>query len=324
MRRNVPRGLAPISALLCAVLIAACGGSAGGSISSPTSAAGVAATPAPPVSEADVIKAVSAASSITAVPDDLTPRLEAADDDYERLPTDHCTGPVTFTGECIYGDPAGAKTVVLFGDSHAGMWSTSLDMAGRRGGWKLRLWEQGGCPAPRITFYKDGVPNTGCNDFREAAIKAIVALKPDVIVVTSGTLFQRVGKAQTDVAQPKDWQVGLTAVLKDLKASGARLIVLGDIPILAQPAPECLAAHQSDVAHCATPRETALQNIFHAEEHAAADATGASYIDPTNWLCLAVCPPIVGSMLVYRNQFHITATYASYLSGVIGAAIGPP
>jgi hypothetical protein len=308
-----------MSIWLSALLIAACGGS----VSSPSSSASGAATPIPEVSEADVIASVAAAASISVVPADLTPRLEAADEDYERLATDHCTGPVTFSGECTYGDPAGAKTVVLFGDSHAGMWSTSLDLAGRRGGWKLRLYEQGGCPAPRITFFKDGVPNTACNQFREAAIAAIVASKPDVIVVTSGTLFQRVGKAQTDVAQPKDWQVGLTAVLSDLKASGARLIVLGDIPILAQPAPECLAAHQSDVARCATSREAALENIFHDEERAAAAATGASYVDPTPWLCSTTCSPIVGRMLVYRNQFHISATYAAYLSGVIRAAIEP-
>ena len=31
----------------------------------------------------------------------------------------------------------------------------------------------------------------------------------------------------------------------------------------------------------------------------------------------------LGRMLVYRNQFHITATYATYLAGVIGAAVGP-
>jgi SGNH domain (fused to AT3 domains) len=271
--------------------------------------------------------AVEASTSVTVIPDDLTPRLEVANDDYERLPTDHCAGPIkvkdSASGECTYGDPSGTKTVVLFGDSHAGMWSTSLDMAGRRGGWRLRVFEQGGCPAPRITFFKDGVPNTGCNDFREAAIAAIVASKPDVVVVTSATLFQRIGKAVTDVANPEEWQAGLSAVLGDLKASGAKLVVLGDLPVLAQPAPECLAAHQQDVARCATPRKTALKNVYHEAEQAAAAANGATYVDPTPWFCAKICWPIIGRMLVYRNQFHITATYAAFLSGAVRAAIGP-
>lgn len=325
MNKDARRRSTPVTTLLCLLLLAACGTPAGGAVATSSPAADAAATPMPEVSVAEVTAAVEAASSATVIPNDLTPRLEDAANDSEQLPTDHCTGPIkvkdSLSGECTYGDPRGAKTVVLFGDSHAGMWSTSLDLAGRRGGWRLRVFEQGGCPAPRITFFKDGVPNADCNDFREAAIAAIVASKPDVVVVTSATFAQLVGKDA--IASAKEWQAGLGAVLGDLKASGARLIVLGDIPLLAQSAPECLAAHQQDVARCATPRETALQGVYQEAEQAAAAANGTTYVDPTPWLCTEICSPIIGRMLVYRNRFHITATYAAFLSGAVRAAIGP-
>jgi hypothetical protein len=326
VKKNARRRSTPVTTLLCLLLLAACDTPSGAAVatSSPATAPPF-ASPTPEVSVAEVTAAVEAASSATVIPVDLIPRLEEAANDTPQLSTDHCTGPLKFkdswSGECTFGDPRGAKTVVLFGDSHAGMWSTSLDLAGRRGGWRLRVFEQDGCPAPRITFFKDGVPNAGCNDFREAAIAAIVASKPDVVVVTSATYYQRVGKDA--FASAEEWQAGLSAVLRDLKASGARLIVLGDEPVLAQSAPECLAAHQQDVERCATPRETALQGVYQEAEQAAAAANGATYVDPTPWLCTKVCSPIIGRMLVYRNRFHITATYAAFLSGAVRAAIGP-
>ena len=39
--------------------------------------------------------------------------------------------------------------------------------------------------------------------------------------------------------------------------------------------------------------------------------------------CSAVCTPIIGNMLVYENQYHITETYATYLSGALQNALGP-
>jgi hypothetical protein len=270
---------------------------------------------------------VTAAGSTTALPSDLNPKLEDAEDDQERLPQDHCAGDKidadTQFGECVYGDTSAPKTLILLGDSHAGMWSTSLDLAGRRAGWQLLMYAQSGCPAPRITFFKNDAPNTGCDDFREKAIQAIVVAKPDAVLVTSATFLQRTGGGSDDYASAEEWQAGLTGVLTDLKASGARLIVLGDMPVLEQPAAECLAAHQQDVQGCGTPRDVALADVYHAAEKAAANATGATYIDPTDWFCAETCPPIVGSMLVYRNRFHVTATYATFLAGAVRMAIGP-
>lgn len=319
-------------AAIC-TLLTACNGAGSNSVApSVAAAASVAGAPAPPpppeVSEADVLAAVSNAATIDAIPAGLTPVLEHADEDTEQVPKEHCVAPTqTFEdalfGECLYGDVDATKQVVLFGDSHAGMWSTSLHLAGLRGGWSLRVYEQGGCPAPRITFFKNDAPNTGCDLFRDAAIKEIVRIAPDVIVVTSGTFFQRTGRSTSDFAKADEWQTGLEGVLHDLTASGARLIVLGDLPVLEQPAPECLAAHAADVSACATSRDKALENVYHDAERAAAGSADATYIDPTSWFCTETCTPIVGETLVYRNKFHISATYAAYLSGVVRLAIGP-
>ena len=38
-------------------------------------------------------------------------------------------------------------------------------------------------------------------------------------------------------------------------------------------------------------------------------------VDPTDWLCsTGGCPTIVGNVLVYRDDSHITGTYAKWLA----------
>lgn len=39
------------------------------------------------------------------------------------------------------------------------------------------------------------------------------------------------------------------------------------------------------------------------------------------WLCSAVCTPVIGNVTVYRNRFHLTATYARLLRGVLEKAL---
>jgi hypothetical protein len=170
----------------------------------------------------------------------------------------------------------------------------------------------------QLTFYP---PDAGaaCNAFRAKAIAAIRKLKPTMIVVTSASLDQ--GVAKNTAATSAQWEAGMKATLTKLKAPHTKLVILGDIPVLKQSAPECLAAHESDVQACSTPRIDALQGVLDDAEIAAAKATGATRIDTTNWLCATICPPIVNHILVYRNQFHITRTYSVYLAGVLRAAL---
>jgi hypothetical protein len=57
-----------------------------------------------------------------------------------------------------------------------------------------------------------------------------------------------------------------------------------------------------------------------AQEEAVAAATGSGYINTRPWFCYdSTCAVIVDNNLVYRDDNHITATYASWLTPVIGA-----
>jgi len=254
------------------------------------------------------------------VPSNLEPTLLNAANDAAQIFDQDCPlamkkGDAT-TGECVYGNAKGKHSVILFGDSHAAMWFDPLKEVASRAGWQMRIFYMSGCPAPTLTFYQAG---SACDAWRASAIAAIRKLNPTMVVVTSASFEQQV--SQNVFATAAQWQSGLETTLKRLKGPRTELVVIGDIPVLAQSAPDCLAAHESDVQACATTRSSATSGVLTSAEVAAAKAVGARRIDVTSWLCAAICPPIVNNMLVYRNQFHLSRTYAVYLAGVLGAAL---
>lgn len=100
-----------------------------------------------------------------------------------------------------------------------------------------------------------------------------------------------------------------------------RKLVLGDLPLLNQVGPDCLAAHQNEITICNTPRAQATKDLLSRAEQAAAAAAGAEYVDVTPWLCTDTCTAVVTNIAVFRDRYHITATYAGYLSGVVEKAL---
>jgi hypothetical protein len=277
------------------------------------------------VSPAQVHAAVVAAAAIKRVPGDLQPDLVHASNDNERLHNEDCAAArakqdATF-GECVYGDRGSKREVALFGDSHAGMWFDGLKAAATAAHWKFQIFYKAGCPIVELNFYSSRDRSfKGCGAWRDSAIAAIRKIRPTLVVVTSGTFEQPV--ASDRFANASEWAQGLTHTLNRLKEPKTRLAVLGDIPRLAQSAPECLAAHQSDAQACATPVADAYAGVLVQAERDAAKATGALRVNVAPWLCAATCPAIVGHILVYRNQFHISATYSIFLSGALRASLG--
>jgi len=75
-----------------------------------------------------VEKLVNEAPAIKTVPTDLQPPLQSTDLGYPSvaacLPLNY---PQTSMAPCAFGDPHGSRTMVLYGDSHSGMWFQTID-----------------------------------------------------------------------------------------------------------------------------------------------------------------------------------------------------
>jgi SGNH domain-containing protein len=272
--------------------------------------------PAPRWSLTRVLAAVRQAPAIRSLPAGLTPSLDAAGQDI-GFDSDKCeAGPAAERIDpCVFGDPASSTRVVLFGDSHAGMWLPALIEIARRRHWQLTFFGKPACPAPEIVVWNQ----PSCDRFRAYAEQQIVTARPDLVLIASGSYGRKTGHDRPVTAT--EWQGGLTRTLESLRRSGARVIVVGDTPVPARSGPQCLAVHAQDIAACFTTRAAATRRVFDGADQGAAQATGAGYVAVLPWLCGAVCTPVVGHVLVYRNRFQLTATYARMLNGVLEAAV---
>ena len=145
-----------VTSVMMPVVVAVCGSASTTSAASPHRAPSVAST-------AQVLQAVAAAPSVKTVPSDLTPPLQdfasssvpAAVAPDAMLDGDGCNPgqAATTTGSCVFGDPKGSKTIVLYGDSHAGMWWSGFNAVAKGAHWKLVLLMKAACPSVDLSFW---------------------------------------------------------------------------------------------------------------------------------------------------------------------------
>jgi peptidoglycan/LPS O-acetylase OafA/YrhL len=228
---------------------------------------------------------------------------------------------------CVLGDPHGTRTIALYGDSHAGMWSADIDEIAEAAHWKLVLLGKGSCPANILP-----VPNpsgwgalggefTACDQWHKWALGEIQQLQPNVLIIS-----QEVYTAPNGVGySPLQWKHALEGMLQSVKSRSPKTkdIVLGNIPHQRQSGPECLSRNPDNVQACSG-RPLPFYNAYNNAEQNAVTTTGGRYIDTAPWFCGRTCTPIVGNYEVYYDEGHVTATYAHFLTDLLAKALGMP
>ena len=112
---------------------------------------------------------------------------------------------------------------------------------------------------------------------------------------------------------------GLSATLRLLAPSGARIVVLQPPPTLGT-LTTCVTRFD-DVHHCVTSPQ---QNWYAARsgERAAAVLVGASYVETVAWFCVRyACPAFVGSTPVTVDGNHLTVERSRELGPLLREAL---
>jgi hypothetical protein len=118
------------------------------------------------------------------------------------------------------------------------------------------------------------------------------------------------------------WLTSLTRTVAHIHATGATVLVLSPIPDPLTSIPTCLSAHLDSASACAPDRTSAINAAGIKAEQAATAAGGGYYADLTSLFCSpSRCPVIVGDNLVFRDDNHLTTSYAQWLAPVISAQI---
>ena len=292
-----------------------------------TSSVRLPGAPATPIASAALIPSVvKAAPAEGGVPDNLDPTLENAGDDLPDLyaadgQSCHAgllqtTLSSNGTGTCVAGGTEkGTKTVILTGDSHAFQWLPAMEVIAKERNWRLINLTKSACPLYDFQLVSGQLKRDykECYRWRTLALARISAEHP-AMVITSAAIFSTKTADFTN-----DWNGGVTRTLATLRATGAKLVELDDTPFPRKDIPKCLAAHLKQTEKCDLPR--GLSNADpsrRASTTKLAMAAGATTINPFAWFCGAKeCPVILGNTLVYRDNSHMTATYAAKLAPLL-------
>ncbi|WP_230329309.1 acyltransferase family protein [Nocardia aurantiaca] len=265
--------------------------------------------------------AVAASAEIQAVPSNLTPSLADAPGDKAGVFVDGCVRSWREVGqpECASGDPDSATTVALVGDSHAAMWHPAFEPIAAQRHWRLETMAKVTCPLLDLPITSPylGREYTECEQWRGQILTRLRAERPRLIVVS---MSRRYGADFGFVSYDQAWVDSLNHLVGQLRATGAAVLVLGSIPDPHTTVPVCLSEHIDNAAACTPARPVAVNDAGIADEQAATTAAGGQYADLTPLFCTAArCPLIIGDNLVYRDDNHLTVSYARTLGPVIAA-----
>jgi hypothetical protein len=288
------------------------------------------ATTTPPVTTVGVELLLAAekasldeGAQITAVPSNATPPVSRSKGDRPQIYHDGCVlqdGTATVRS-CVYGDPASAVDIALFGDSHAAQWFPALEQLSLERHWKLDVYVKSGCPTADVRIRRTYL-DPECVAWRKNVAARLSETHPALLVISS-TAYDPGG---SDVGVPTDvaWRRGLTDTINAIRPDAGQMLIIGDTPLPAHEVPNCLAAFPRSVRRCIAQRSTAIDTSrLELEKELAAEHT-AQFVSVSDWLCGSTeCPVIDGNIVMYRDNNHMTATMSRFLAPLLATAVSP-
>ncbi len=289
----------------------------------PPAATGAASTAAPGSVEAAVAEAVATARVSGPIPEVLTPALDQLRaDTWEVVAPCAAETNQSTTDICGYGPSDAGRSMVIIGDSHAGMWVQGLKQIAETAGWRFTYFVKGGCSSADIVLVGSGREGRqgGCQDWRTWALGQIADLHPDIAILADRGDKPFVGADGAEIASgtpqhDQAWEAGVSSTITTLRDAGVgRVIVFSETPIMNRDGVTCLGAANANLGDCLTPLAASIQGTAAAGQRAAA-AAGGEYMDVNRWLCADnLCPMVVNDIIVYSDGQHVTLTYGAALA----------
>ncbi len=269
---------------------------------------------------------VKKATLLQALPKALTASLIKARTDKSPWLDQICSVdfPSTDTPVCEGGDLTSKRVVVLYGDSHASMWMSALDVIGKKQKFKVRLFAKLACPLVKapIWSYQLNKPFNECNEWQAKVLPQIAELKPEMIIVTDQWKPAVINGKQSDFDTPFFWEREFPIAMAEIATLSKKVFVIGNNPSLTQDPVSCISRPRANMALCSAGRTQADNARYNKIEAAAARKVGATYIDTVRWACTAtLCPVVIKNKIAYFDQWHFSESYVKYLLPALEAKL---
>jgi peptidoglycan/LPS O-acetylase OafA/YrhL len=231
---------------------------------------------------------------------------------------------------CVFGDPKGTFDLALVGNSHAAQWAPALIEIAKLRHWRITTYLAGGCATAETKPEWDNGEDAAdqCLRWNHQVVDALRADPPDLVVVSNRTSNPAEGEDSLEDSYGL-WEKGYRTRLLELSAMKRPIVVIRDTPAsenggIKSP-PECVATRR-DPNDCSGPRDEWVPVDPAADAAASLARHGISVIDLNDFLCtLDTCQTVVGGVIAYYDNSHMTATFnrtlAPYLDEEIQEAL---
>jgi hypothetical protein len=240
----------------------------------------------------------------------LYPGMLAVQDDLPQIFKDGCYKPEPDwqRRNCIYGDRKSSHVLALVGGSHSAHWLPALDLLGRQNGFRVVVYSKSNCLFSELDARIEAAKlDRWCRKWNARTLEILSEDRPDVIFTT----------ATRGSGNEERVPNGFLARWAKLEALGIKVIAIRDTPWMEFWVPECLEVHGHDSNECSQKAEHVLARLSPVEalkQHPG----NVRFIDMTRYFCDGrECPGVIGNVIVYRDDSHITAAYSRTLSPML-------
>lgn len=239
------------------------------------------------------------------------PVIAEGDDFGVQNPGCQIRGLTTTPQTCTFGTPGGTP-VALVGDSHAAQWTPALAALATQRGWELTTYLRSGCPLSATPPAGTGATKAACATWQGNVVDEL-ASHDYTYVFTS---------AMSSTDYRDDATQGFVDAWSRFAADDKRVVVIRDNPDPTasgvEAVPVCVAESGPDA--CSVPESTSL--LPDPLVAAAEQSPFAEVVDLTPYFCQdGTCPAVVGGVLVYHLDQHLTMTYMTTLEPMLDDAV---
>ncbi len=231
-------------------------------------------------------------------------------------------------GRCTWRVPHARGMIVLAGDSNAGQFSEPVVRAANEAGFDAELITHSGCPYADVIAVLPGIPPGNCRAWIVAAITAVVAQHPRLLIAANRTdyffsdfeLAAPGGALTADRrAKVRIWRDGLHRALARTTAAGVPVILVQPVPMLRTPAGDC-AVIRVLTSSCLQPVprhevDEELKQAIEADSAVASSVPLTRTISFENLMCSRVsCSSVRNHVLLYRDSRHLSVQGSELLT----------
>ena len=239
--------------------------------------------------------------------DELIPNVDQILGDTQKAYKCYQKAPAAPLQKCRFGSPGGKKIAVT-GDSHAAMLLVPLRRLAEKRNWEVYPFVGRGC------IWSDEPSDPQCGSYWTALAEELESGRYDLIIVTSRDApslspNERNSRVKWRAAA---WQKAI--------ANGTPVLAIADNPFVSQQTLSCLSRHSvfTDSTCVTSPPATWGMDL----NATAAMVSGSGLADFGEAYCNGLtCPLVLGGVVAYRDQHHITASFAQTLAPYLGTAI---